>query len=820
MKIIYLGQAISENQEQLTFEGDPIKLARKIILQKYADAFCWGHEDVVNSILKNEKVPFVTLYKDYIYYDDESEYLKRYYSMLESERKLQYILQLYETELKPSLILHIQNTILAQRYKNGNQKLDFQQLAESPKGACDELHSLNFEHEIDLGPLNSFSNEKELFGGDSDDTEGEEGTEPKMFASVLDDGQVHNSFQKLLEKYEEMDNMSFESNQYNIYSPDKSTQNSPKKSTSPLRATHSLIKDIEENKNLELDFLIEDFKLEAESNSEEQRAKVNEVKDYFESEEFEIHHDDFDIVSGSPHEELIEEDIVQIVKKQSSTNKSTNETKDIINKSKTSPPSISNLKTQPSLPDRKELFAKKTSVETIYSKHKSPTLPKKPEHKPSLPKTQVISELENFKKQLKNIESAVSGKHSSPKQGPYFLSMKKSPGSENANSESTLHSKYQNQSARRELSYMNTVEDNQVSKSKLLNAFYTLRSTQASPNPKGIVNFYKEKYIKTDQNEKSHKLFNKTNGHIQDKQSIYLDQGRKSSLETSKKSFIASNIFEKLSGQKNKVLETQKKMKEICSHAPPQTKTKKKNVRSTQVNSLTTQESDGKNYHLTQNLKTENFASNSLLRIAELSSSLKEAFFKNSKTKTDQSETQSNFYTYQTCSSPVSKPKNYTANSSLTLKIPYSSNANNIKETNSLLARSNYRSLTSKAQTSNTQEYSPLGHSNLLMNGKGSRSNSRKKSKKKKACSKSKASIDGNQANKKSFEFKLDLATLNKMIANNPPGSKTKANAGFFSSKIPTNIETINDIRTSSNRYSKVHSENRQKSAKLKGSHH
>ena len=136
-----------------------------------------------------------------------------------------------------------------------------------------------------------------------------------MFASVLDDGQIHNSFQKLLEKYEEMADMSFESNQYNIYSPDRSTQNSPNKDLSPPRQVNRLVES-QENNDFHTDgMFFEDFEIEQELNSEEKKAKAKEVKSYLDLEDFRIEGGDFELISSSPKEPSMD-DIMPLIRPQ------------------------------------------------------------------------------------------------------------------------------------------------------------------------------------------------------------------------------------------------------------------------------------------------------------------------------------------------------------------------------------------------------------------------------------------------------------------------------------------------------------------------
>ena len=118
------------------------KIINKSLLEKfiffsfkykyYIDQFTYG-TIVINNIIYNEKSNIVATFKDYLITDDLSEFLKRYYTKIESSIRLPRFYEYYETYSR----IYPNYTILPEAkyiYKNIHKKqrmIDQQQVEES-----------------------------------------------------------------------------------------------------------------------------------------------------------------------------------------------------------------------------------------------------------------------------------------------------------------------------------------------------------------------------------------------------------------------------------------------------------------------------------------------------------------------------------------------------------------------------------------------------------------------------------------------------------------------------------------------------------------
>ena len=64
------------------------KTSEQIINGKYFEAFNFYFSKPTNEMIVNIEIPHVILFKDYLYYDDVNEFLKRSYSTKDSTAKL------------------------------------------------------------------------------------------------------------------------------------------------------------------------------------------------------------------------------------------------------------------------------------------------------------------------------------------------------------------------------------------------------------------------------------------------------------------------------------------------------------------------------------------------------------------------------------------------------------------------------------------------------------------------------------------------------------------------------------------------------------
>ena len=172
------------------------------------------------------------MYKDYLYYDDESEYLKRYYRSDEVPPRLINLSKFYsntsEGLTKPNLAVHEQNKIILKR----NHKLHKYYLSKLENFADIPQTQRNHKGKEDFKILQNLHDDEDY----SEDVYNDPSNRRKENHEKEDDdneGVVNGSFQQMLERYENATaKISFESEQHNVYDPDYSTD-SPKMAKSP-----------------------------------------------------------------------------------------------------------------------------------------------------------------------------------------------------------------------------------------------------------------------------------------------------------------------------------------------------------------------------------------------------------------------------------------------------------------------------------------------------------------------------------------------------------------------------------------------------------
>jgi hypothetical protein len=72
------------------------KIVRKQLSWRYEMPTCFHDVKVINDIIYNEKTHFVEEFKEYLLYEDNNEFLNRYYKTIEIYNKLPRILNFYE----------------------------------------------------------------------------------------------------------------------------------------------------------------------------------------------------------------------------------------------------------------------------------------------------------------------------------------------------------------------------------------------------------------------------------------------------------------------------------------------------------------------------------------------------------------------------------------------------------------------------------------------------------------------------------------------------------------------------------------------------
>ena len=71
-------------------------LVRKKLIKRYEEPLSFYNVKMINDIIYNERSHYVEAFKEYLIYEDINEFLKRFYPLYESKKKLSKILVFYE----------------------------------------------------------------------------------------------------------------------------------------------------------------------------------------------------------------------------------------------------------------------------------------------------------------------------------------------------------------------------------------------------------------------------------------------------------------------------------------------------------------------------------------------------------------------------------------------------------------------------------------------------------------------------------------------------------------------------------------------------
>jgi len=138
-----------DSEKSVNYRKNLIVLSRDLLHNKYYDTFNFYFSKPINEIFANVNVPHVIAYKDYLYYDDETEYLKRFYRRNEVGPRMQNITNFYtavtDGNIRASFPLHDQNIILQRRNEKMNKLLlsKLQNIAEAPANQRDVNNTNN-----------------------------------------------------------------------------------------------------------------------------------------------------------------------------------------------------------------------------------------------------------------------------------------------------------------------------------------------------------------------------------------------------------------------------------------------------------------------------------------------------------------------------------------------------------------------------------------------------------------------------------------------------------------------------------------------------
>lgn len=147
-----------------------VKLVKTGFLNKYKLEGHTYNVKQINDIIYNEKANIVALFKDYLIFDDSSEFLKRFYKAKESTDRLPRLYDYYENYSKifPNYIILSEAKYIYKNIQKKQRIIDNQQLNELRQGELKE-HSLSnlFDTKIYKSILNQSENSLESYNNAS-----------------------------------------------------------------------------------------------------------------------------------------------------------------------------------------------------------------------------------------------------------------------------------------------------------------------------------------------------------------------------------------------------------------------------------------------------------------------------------------------------------------------------------------------------------------------------------------------------------------------------------------------------------------------------
>eukprot|EP01022_Parablepharisma_sp_SALTPOND_P023445 TRINITY_DN495_c0_g1_i2.p1 TRINITY_DN495_c0_g1~~TRINITY_DN495_c0_g1_i2.p1 ORF type:complete len:756 (+),score=40.76 TRINITY_DN495_c0_g1_i2:2154-4421(+) len=121
------------------------RIVQESLASKYMTKLEAYNAKVINDIIYNENTHIVSVFKDYLIYDDISEFLKRYYAGFESDQRLPKIYHFYDKYSKvfPNYIALPENKLMFKNIERKQRVIDEQQKNEEKKDRLQEETSDN-----------------------------------------------------------------------------------------------------------------------------------------------------------------------------------------------------------------------------------------------------------------------------------------------------------------------------------------------------------------------------------------------------------------------------------------------------------------------------------------------------------------------------------------------------------------------------------------------------------------------------------------------------------------------------------------------------
>ena len=148
------------------------KLFSDLILLKYSILPNDYNTIIINQLLSNTNVHIVSIFKDYLLYDDPSEFLKRFYNQDENKSKLIILTKYYENSLKlyPNYFALKEGKYIYNNIKKKQKLIDlfeifkYEELNDEMKNGNVKIFNSDIYYSILNENINDKSKMKDLFG--------------------------------------------------------------------------------------------------------------------------------------------------------------------------------------------------------------------------------------------------------------------------------------------------------------------------------------------------------------------------------------------------------------------------------------------------------------------------------------------------------------------------------------------------------------------------------------------------------------------------------------------------------------------------------
>ena len=221
---------------------EPIRASKDILFNKYFEPFNFYFSKHINELIADIALPHVILYKDFLYFDDDDEFLKRYYTFQEACPRINSLSKFYfEAEgniYKPNLVVHDQHKLMLKRYDR-HQNLILTKLRNLQNNNTQRPARAHIEP-MDLKILKKSDNHTSCEDSSKYQTQSPINNHERP-NEQSGDQIAQGSFQRMLDAHQDMEQMSFESKEHNVYDPTSSSSGANERhSQKEQQSSHSM----------------------------------------------------------------------------------------------------------------------------------------------------------------------------------------------------------------------------------------------------------------------------------------------------------------------------------------------------------------------------------------------------------------------------------------------------------------------------------------------------------------------------------------------------------------------------------------------------